>query len=172
MDVAVRLTELTVMHPNLHWGDIIGAAANVLTKNAATLSAIFDLALENIPSAETDHLRLSISAEGLHATELAKVQRTYDSGRLVELAAIAIAGLGIYHGVGLEIRDVAKRGSGADYLVGPSHLLEIAGRSRRSDAGFAWEQRWERLAGRCSDGFFLCVAEFESFTGRLAFSSG
>src|SRR5262249_35811803 len=52
----------------------------------------------------------------------------------IELAAIALAGLALYHGGGHEIVDVAVRGSGADYLVDAGrHLLEIAGRSRRSD---------------------------------------
>ena len=99
-----------------------------------------------------------------------QLQRTYEAPRLVELAAIAIAGLGLYYGGGHEMRDVALRGSGADYLVDEAHhLLEVAGRSRRSDFGAAWQQRWQRLAGRPGSGFYVCVVEFETPAGRLAF---
>jgi hypothetical protein len=96
--------------------------------------------------------------------------RTYEPFRLVELAAIAIAGLGLYHAGGHEIRDIALRGSGADYLVDEfNHPLEIAGRSRRTDFDVAWGQRWRRLSDCSAGGFYVCVAEFETPSGRLAF---
>ncbi len=61
-------------------------------------------------------------------------------------------------------------GGGADYLVGESnHLLEVAGRSRRSDFRAAWQQRWQRLTDRIGRGFYVCVAEFETPAGQLAF---
>jgi hypothetical protein len=89
---------------------------------------------------------------------------------LVELAAIAIAGLGLYYGGGHAMQDIALRGSGADYLIDESnHLLEVAGRSRRRDVGVAWQQRWQRLTGRMGSGFYVCVAEFETPAGQLAF---
>jgi hypothetical protein len=89
------------------------------------------------------------------------------------LAAIAIAGLGLYYGGRHEIRDVALRGSAADYLVDDAnHFLEVAGRSRRSDLAIAWQQRWHRLSDQPNRGFYLCVAEFETPAGRLAFYSG
>jgi hypothetical protein len=73
---------------------------------------------------------------------------------------------------GHEIVEVAVRGTGADYLVDTSHhLLEIAGRSRRSDFEAAWQQRLQRLEERTSGGFYLCVLEWESPTGRLLFRS-
>jgi len=66
--------------------------------------------------------------------------------------------------------DVSVRGSGADYLVDAGHyLLEIAGRSRRSDFQAAWQQRLERLQERTTGGFYLCVVELETPTGRLFF---
>jgi len=66
--------------------------------------------------------------------------------------------------------DVAVRGSGADYLVDAvHHLLEIAGRSRRSDFEVAWQQRRERVTQRSPSGFYLCVIELETPAGRLAF---
>lgn len=103
---------------------------------------------------------------------MSRLQRTYESSRLVELAAIAIAGLGLYHGGGHEIIDIALRGSAADYLVGESnHLLEVTGRSRRSDFRVAWQQRWQRLTDRIGRGFYVCVAEFETPTGQLAFKT-
>jgi hypothetical protein len=101
---------------------------------------------------------------------VSRLRRTYEASRIVELAAIAIAGLGLYHGGGHEIRDVALRGSAADYLVDETnHVMEVAGRSRRSDLNAAWNARWQRLSERLRVGFFVCVAEFETFAGRLAF---
>jgi hypothetical protein len=47
--------------------------------------------------------------------------------------------------------------------------LEIAGRSRKSDFEAAWQQRLLRLAERTTNGFYLCVIEFETLTGRLLF---
>jgi hypothetical protein len=89
----------------------------------------------------------------------------------VELAAIAIAGLALFAAGGHQIRDIALRGSSADYLVdAESYLLEVAGRSRRSDLDAAWQTRWRRLSDRLGSGFFVCVAEFESPSARLAFA--
>ena len=83
---------------------------------------------------------------------------------------MAVGGLAIFHAAHREIRDVALRGSGADYLVGePGHMLEIGGRSRRSDFGTAWEEKWETLIEREGGPFYLCVVEFETPAGRLAF---
>jgi hypothetical protein len=66
--------------------------------------------------------------------------------------------------------DVARRGSAADYLVDAArHHLEIAGRSRRRDLETAWEQKQPRLLERSQRGCYLCVTEFETFTGRLVF---
>jgi hypothetical protein len=66
--------------------------------------------------------------------------------------------------------DVAVRGSGADYLVGSDrHLLEVAGRSRKADFEAAWQQRLHRLEDRATSGFYLCVIECESLTGRMLF---
>ena len=59
----------------------------------------------------------------------------------------------------------------ADYLVDDElHLLEVAGRSRGSDLNSAWKQRWGRLSDRLGSGFYVCVAEFETPAGRLAFA--
>ncbi len=101
---------------------------------------------------------------------MVRLRRTYEPSRLVELAGIAIAGLGLYHAGAHEIRDIALRGSVADYIVDEAnHLLEIAGRSRRSDFSAAWQQRWQRLSEGRSGGFYVCVAEFETPAGQLAF---
>jgi hypothetical protein len=67
MDIAVRLVELTVMHPRLLWADLIDPV---------------EVAPEHV----------------------SRLQRTYESSRLVELAAIIIAGLGLYYEGGHEIR--------------------------------------------------------------------
>ena len=104
--------------------------------------------------------------------QIGKVRRTYESHRLIELAAIAIAGLGLFAAGGHQIRDVALRGSSADYLVDEeNYLLEVSGRSRRSDFQAAWDARWNRLSERSGSGFIVCVSEFETPAGRLAFGT-
>lgn len=170
MEVAARLTDLSIMHPRLSWGDIALAAVAVLRRSGGTSPFSFELAVENVPNYATGIVTLAMDADGLPLQRIARLLRTFESSRLVEMAAIAVAALGVYYAGGHEIRDVALRGTGADYLVGESnHLLEIAGRSRRSDLGAAWDQRWQRLTTRLESGFYLCVVEFETPSGRLEF---
>jgi hypothetical protein len=171
MDVPARLIDLPAMHPELLWETIITATAAVLGELRAHPPYPFSLAVENVFGFGSDECRLLIDPEGVSSARMVKVRRTYEPARLVELAAIAITGLALHHTGGHEILDIAIRGSGADYLVGQAHHhLEIAGRSRRSDFETAWRQKWQRLADRWTNGFYLCVAEFEGATGRLAFA--
>jgi hypothetical protein len=170
MDIAVRLVDLAAMHPHLLWDDII--AATVAVCSATHPPARFPLALmvQDLPGFGSELLQLAIDPTGVAADHVRRLQRTYEAARLVELAAIAIAGLGLYYGGGHEMRDVALRGSGADYLVDETnHLLEVAGRSRRRGFGAAWQHRWQRLLERPGSGFYVCVVEFETPRGRLAF---
>jgi len=168
MEISVEITDLPQMHPRLLWRDIIGATAVVLGQKSKRQRASFELELQGLRGFEEDILTLGISLAGILENDRARIQRTYEAHRLVELSAIAIAGLGLYHGGGYEIRDIAVRGSRADYLVDDENtLLEIAGRSRRSDFENTWKQKLRRLKNRAAS-FYLCVAEFESSRGRLA----
>jgi hypothetical protein len=172
MDISVRLIDLTIMHPRLLWEDIIAAMVVILSQTGGQSTFPFELTVEDLPGFGSAQLRLAIDSVEVASEHMSRLQRTYEPSRLVELAAIAVVGLGLYHGGGHEIRDVALRGSGADYLVDESnHLLEVAGRSRRSDFGVAWQQRWQRLTDRIGSGFYVCVAEFETPAGRLAFKA-
>jgi hypothetical protein len=172
MDISVRLIDLTIMHPRLLWEDIIAAMVVILSQMGGQSPFPFELTIEDLPGFSSAQLCLAIDSVGIASEHVSRLQRTYEPSRLVELAAIAVVGLGLYHGGGHEIRDVALRGSGADYLVDESnHLLEVAGRSRRSDFGVAWQQRWQRLTDRIGSGFYVCVAEFETPAGRLAFKA-
>jgi hypothetical protein len=47
--------------------------------------------------------------------------------------------------------------------------MEIGGRSHQSDFGTAWKQKWDNSREREGGRFFLCVIEFETPSGRLAF---
>jgi hypothetical protein len=68
--------------------------------------------------------------------------------------------------------DLALRGSGANYLVDEAHhLLEVADRSRRQDFEVAWQQRWQRLTEYRRNGFYVCVVEFATPLGWLAFQA-
>lgn len=170
MDIAVRLVDLTGMHPHLLWDDIIAATVAVLSATRSQSPFPFTLTVQDLPGFGSEQLRFAIDPASVAADHVRRLQRTYEASRLVELAAIAIAGLGLYYGGGHEMRDVALRGSGADYLVDEAHhLLEVAGRSRRRDVGTAWQQRWQRLTERLGSGFYVCVIEFETPAGQLAF---
>jgi hypothetical protein len=170
MDIPVRLVDLTTMHPRLLWDDLIAATVAVLRPTSTQSPFSFALTVQDLPGFGSEQFRFAIDPTGVASDHVRRLQRTYEASRLVELAAIAIAGLGLYYGGGHEMRDVALRGSGADYLVDETHhVLEVAGRSRRSDFGTAWQQRWQRLTGRLGGGFYVCVAEFATPAGRLAF---
>jgi hypothetical protein len=172
MDISVRLIDLAMMHPRLLWADIGAAALAVLDDAGAQAPFPFQLAIRDVPGFGSGTLRMAIGPDEIPPAHVARLRRTHDPSRLVELAGIAIAGLGLYHAGGHEIRDVALRGSAADYLVDEAnHLLEIAGRSRRSDFGAAWQQRWRRLSEQRIAGFYVCVAEFETRTGQLVFQA-
>ena len=158
------------MHPCLVWGDIAAATVAVVDDRGFPWPCRFPLHIENVPDFGSGTLVLEISRAGIPGEHVRKIRHTLEPHRLVELAAVAIAGLGLFAAGGRQIRDVALRGTSADYLVdGDNYLLEVAGRSRRSDFESAWEVRWSRLSDRLGSGFFVCVCEFESPSARLAF---
>jgi hypothetical protein len=168
MIVAARLTDLADMHPRLLWDEIAAACALVL--GGGNAPTIVSMDLQELPAFGSATIELSVTTTGISSDRLRKLQRTYESPRLIELAAIAIAGFGLYYGGGHEIRDVALRGSSADYLVDEaSAVLEVAGRSRKNELEKAWLQRRRRLSMRWGGAFYLCVAEFETRSGRLAY---
>ena len=172
MEVVSHLVELSTIHPHLEWDDIIAAAVAVLEQDEAEPPFRLELAVENLPTFDDETLCLTILPEGVSPAHVARLRRTYETSRLVEMAAIAVAGLALFHAALLAIRDIALHGSRADYLVGKAgFLLEVGGRSRRSDFGTAWRDKWEHLKESQGGGFFLCVVEFETPAGRLAFES-
>jgi hypothetical protein len=170
MDTATSLRALPEMHPELEWQEIAAATVTVLEDRGLEAPFRFPLDLIDVPGFGSGRLELAIAREGIQAERVTRIRRTYEASRRIELTAIALAALGLYHGGGHEIIDVAVRGSGADYLVdGARHLLEIAGRSRRGDFEVAWQQRLQRLTDRSHGGFYLCVVELETPAGRLIF---
>lgn len=171
MDVTVRLMDLPDMHPRLLWDTIIIAAAVVLSERGASSSVAFPLSIQNVPGFGDGDVRLLLDPVDVLPDRMMRIRRTYEPSRLIELAAIAIAGIGLYYAGGHEILDLAVRGSAADYLIDESrHHLEIAGRSRRGDFETAWQQKWQRLNAAQEGGCYVCVVEFESPAGRLAFA--
>jgi hypothetical protein len=170
MDVVVRLLDLPRMHPNLLWDTIIPATTTVLGDIGTSQPHPLPLSVENVPEFGGNELRLLIDPAGVVPEVVARVRRTYEPSRLIELAVIAVAALGLRSTGGHQIMDITRRGSGADYLVDDSHHhLEIAGRSRRRDLDAAWQQKQQRLVGSSAGGFYVCVVEFESPAARLAF---
>ena len=170
MAVAVSLSGLPQMHPLLLWEPIIPAAFLVFQQRGMEPPYRFVMAIEDLPGFGTDMLELAIETPGISPLMIERCERTFELSRLIEFAAIAIAGLTLHAAGGHELIDVARRGSAADYLVDAArHPLEIAGRSRRRDLNSAWEQKEPRLRARSSRACYLCLCEFESLTGRLAF---
>jgi len=168
----LRLVDLPDMHPGLLWDDIAAAAVAVFDERGFTSPFALPMTVENVPGYGSGNLDLEIAAEGFSAVRVEKLRRTIEAHRLVELAAVAVAGLALFAAGGHVIRDVALRGSSADYLVGAeNHLLEITGRSRSRDLQAAWNAHWNRLTDRLDTGFFVCGVEFETPSGRLAFAT-
>jgi hypothetical protein len=158
------------MHPSLLWDDIVAATVAVLDEREFGAPYRLSVAVENVPGFGSGKVDLQIVKGGVTTGRVARVRSTFDAHRLVELAAIAVAGLALFAAGGHQIRDVALRGTSADYLVGDQgYLMVVAGRSRRSDLQSAWDARWNRLSDRTESGFFVCVTEFESPSCRLAF---
>lgn len=159
------------MHPRLLWNHAGAALVAVLAPDPTyTDTAVFRLATSDIPNHGTDEMEMVLAMGDIPHEMVNALRRTYETPRLVELAAIAVAGLGLYYAGGHEIRDVALRGAAADYLVDePNNLLEVAGRSRKNDIKAAWQRKWHRLCDIWGSSFYLCVVEFETRTGKLAF---
>lgn len=171
MEVACRLVDLSEMHPGLLWESIVLAAAAILQERFSSVPYRLTLDVRNVPGFRTDELILNIDPDGVDMGRITRFKRTYEESQQVELAAIAIAGLGLYFAGCHEIRDVAIRGSAADHLVGEEHhRLEIGGRTRRADFWTSWQQKWSRLTDQVGSAFFVCVVEFETSTGRLEFA--
>ena len=152
----LRLIDLPDMHPCLLWDDIIAAAVAVLDERGFSAPFRFSMDVQDLPGYDNVVIDFQILKSGVTSGQIGKVRRTYESHRLIELAAIAIAGLGLFAAGGHQIRDVALRGSSADYLVDEeNYLLEVSGRSRRSDFQAAWDARWNRLSERSGSGFIV-----------------
>lgn len=173
MRVNADIAELSVMHPRLLWDDIGAALVAVLDERrlGRGLTRI-ELTTVDLPSYGGEQLTIALEMGHFEARRVSAVRRTYEAPRLIELAAIAVAAIGLYYAGGHEIRDVALRGSAADYLVDESnHLLEVAGRSRQNDFEMTWQRKWQRLSDEAGGSFYLCVVEFEKGTGKLAFQT-
>lgn len=171
MRVEADITELSMMHPRLLWTHVGGALVAVLAPESSThATTVFDLTTRNIPNYDDAQLQIVLKMDAVSGSRVDALRRTYEAPRLVELAAIAVTGLALYYAGGHEIRDVALRGTAADYLVDESNdLLEVAGRSRKNDLEPVWQRKWQRLCDLRGGGFYLCVVEFETRTGKLAF---
>lgn len=169
MDAVFRLTDLSQFHPRLEWDAIVVSAAAVLTASPTERPQV-DFSIDSVPGFDETTIQLQMDLNGISEVQIEKARRTFEKPRLVEFAAIALAGIGLHLAGGHEIWDVALRGSSADYLVDEAeYLLEVSGRSRKADFQSAWDERWNRLKSRSHRGFFVCVAEFESNAAKLAF---
>jgi len=170
--VSTSLAELTRLHRRLAWDPMIAAAVAVLQSKSVNNSAVVRFQVENVQSFDDSELIFEIDLSGVSRRDVTKLKRTHEPARLVEMAAIAIRALAVYHVGGHEIHRVAVSGSGADYVLDRGRfLLEICGRSRRADIEQAWKDRKKRLEESTKRGWYLVAIEFESLTGRITFAS-
>jgi hypothetical protein len=170
MALAVQLLDLPRMHPLLLWDPIIPATCSVFRQRGIEPPYHFVFQVENVPGFGTDKLELEIYPTGVSPELIERCQRTFEPSRHIEFAAIAVSSLVLQAAGNHELVDLARRGSAADYLVDAArHHLEIGGRSRRRDLDTAWDQKKPRLLQRSARGYYLCLCEFETFTGRLMF---
>jgi hypothetical protein len=145
------------MHPRLLWDEFIGAAVTILGRHQSRTPFQFDVAVTGVPGFNDDLLQLMIRPPRFSSSWLQRLQRTHEPARLVEYAAIALAGLALYHAGRHVIHKVGMRGSGGDYVVDEVLLMEVAGRSRRTDFQAAWDDRWQRLVRREDTSFLYLL---------------
>jgi hypothetical protein len=170
MAVVTQLVDLPGLHSRLYWEPIIVATAAVLSRGADVPPHRFTLAVEGVHGFGTEVLEIEIGVEDIRPHDVERLRRTLEPSRQIELAAIAIAGIGLHLAGGHQMVDLAVHGSGADYLVDAARIpLEIAGRSRRRDVDLAWQQKEQRLLERRESGVYICVCEFATLTGRLGY---
>lgn len=171
MKVSANLTDLPKLHSRLHWSSIIAATVAVLKPLSTENSVDIRIEVENCPTYDDSELSIEIDLSKSPKGEVAKVKRTHEPARLVEMAAIAIGALVVYHIGRHTIYRAAISGSRADYLLDQGKfLLEISGRSRKSDFEPAWKGRRNRLRAWADRGWYLFVVEFETLSGRIAFA--
>jgi hypothetical protein len=96
MEVEVQLTDLHRLHEQLDWYEFIAAAAIVLGDRSLP-PFWFDVEVIGLPTFDGDGMQLKIYTGRLNRNRLAKRRRTFEPSRLVEHAAIALAGLALYH---------------------------------------------------------------------------
>jgi hypothetical protein len=170
MAVAIQLVDLPGLHSRLYWDPIILATAAVLSRDASASFHRFTLSIEGVHGFGTDELAIEIGTDDIRPQDVEKLQRTLEPSRQIELAAIAVAGIGLHLAGGHQIMDLAAHGSGADYLVDAACVpLEVGGRSRRRDVDQAWQQKEQRLRERRESGVYICICEFATLTGRLGY---
>jgi hypothetical protein len=86
------------MHPHLLWEDIMEATVAILSHTGVQSPFPFELTVEDLPGFGSAQIRLTIDPVGVASGHVSRLQRTYESSRLFELAALAIVGRGLYHG--------------------------------------------------------------------------
>src|SRR5260370_20042708 len=103
MDISTSLVGLAEMHPELEWQEITAATVAVLEDGGLEAPFQVPLDLIDVPGFGTERLNLLIERTGIPAERVTRLRRTYEPPRRIELAAIALTGLGLYHGGGHEI---------------------------------------------------------------------
>jgi hypothetical protein len=95
VNVSFRLLDLVHLHSLLLWDEILAATAAVLRDGGREPPHDFTLCVEDVPGFGSETIRLLIDVTGIPFDRITKVQRTYEPSRLIEVAAIAVAGAGL-----------------------------------------------------------------------------
>src|SRR5690242_7920183 len=102
MEIATALADLADMHPELEWTDIAACTTAVLEDCGLEAPFQVHLDLVEVPGHGSEPLDLLIDRSEIPAQLVTRVRRTYEPPRRIELAAIALAALALYHGGGHE----------------------------------------------------------------------
>src|SRR6266478_4345931 len=107
MDVDVELGDLLAMQPQLEWREILAATAIVLGADRSP-PFHFPVEINDVPGADVSALQFRIGIEEIDVSQWDRLRRTYEQRRFVELAAVALAGLTLYHAGGHVMAGVAE----------------------------------------------------------------
>ena len=77
MDIAVRLVDLSAMHPHLLWDDIVAATVAVCSATHPHAPFPFVLTVQDLPGFGSEALRLAIAPTGVASDHVRRLQRTY-----------------------------------------------------------------------------------------------
>src|SRR5262245_56910795 len=101
--VAFRLIDLAEQHSGLLWETIVTTAVAVLSEPGRESPYAFSMAVDGVYGFGSETVEFLFDGLGIAREHVDRIRRTYEPSRLVEMAAIAVAGAGLTVAGGHEI---------------------------------------------------------------------